>query len=61
MPVLWEGGDHQKYGEAPPPVLQSVGSRGGGGATAVSGERPEEEEEESVPVPSRSGIGSCLV
>ena len=29
MPVLWEGGDRQKYDEAPPPVLQGVGPRGG--------------------------------
>ena len=33
--------DRQKYGEAPPPVLQGVGSGGGGGRPrlAVSGQR----------------------
>ena len=41
MPVLWEGGDRQKYGEAPPPVLQGVGPRGGG---PDRGQRPEEGE-----------------
>ena len=50
MPVLREGIDRQEYGEAPPPVLQGVGS--GGGPTAVSGEWPEEEEEETF---ERSG------
>ena len=44
MPVLREGSDRQEYGEAPPTVLQSVVTQGGGGGvpTAVSGERPEE-------------------
>ena len=42
MSVLREGIDREKHGEAPPPVLQVVGS-GRGGPTAVSGEWPEEE------------------
>ena len=41
MSVLREGIDREKHGEAPPPVLQGVGSRGGG-PTAVSGDWPEE-------------------
>ena len=30
MTVLWDVGDRHEYGEAPPPVLQSVGSMVGG-------------------------------
>ena len=44
--VSFAGGiDLEKHGEAPPTVLQGVGSGGGGGPTAVSGEWAEEEEE----------------
>ena len=39
MSVLREGVDREEHGEAPPPVLQGVGSRGGG-PTAASGEWP---------------------
>ena len=37
LSVLWEGGDRQEHGEGPPPVLQGVGSKGGG--TTVRGVR----------------------
>ena len=43
MSVLREGVDCEEHGEAPPPVIQGVGS-GRGGQTAASGEWPEEEE-----------------